>query len=299
MIPPNEAKPRLRRTMLFVPGNNPGMIQDAYIYKCDSIMIDLEDSVSFDEKDSARALVFLGLKTLRHGSKEVIVRINDPRTDTGLLDLEAMLRAGVKVIRLPKTESAEDIHYCDDQISRIEKESFLEPGSVSLLAAIESARGIMNCMSIAGASRRLVGIALGAEDYVTNLKTKRTPSGVELSFARSMILHAARCYGIAALDTVFSNVNDEEGLIRETTLIKDLGFDGKSVIHPKQIETINKIFTPSAQDIANALAVLGAIEEAKKKGSGVISLNGKMIDKPIVERAQHILELADAAKVHY
>ncbi|WP_320129690.1 aldolase/citrate lyase family protein [uncultured Sphaerochaeta sp.] len=295
----NKHEPRLRRTMLFVPGNNPGMIQDAYIYKCDSIMIDLEDSVSLNEKDSARALVFQGLKTLCHGTKEIVVRINDPRTRTGLMDLETMIRAGVRVIRLPKTESADDIRFCDEQISRIEKTISLEPGSVSLLAAIESARGIMNCMEIASASSRLIGIALGAEDYVTDLRTKRTSTGIELLFARSMILHAARSNGIAALDTVFSNINDEEGLIRETTLIKELGFDGKSVIHPKQIEIINKIFTPSEKDVTNALAVIEALKEAKQKGSGVISLNGKMIDKPIVERARHILELANAAKLHY
>jgi len=282
---------------LFVPGNNPGMIQDAYIYKCDSIMIDLEDSVSLNEKESARTLVFQSFKHLYHGTKEIVVRINDPRTKTGLLDLRAMIQAGVKVIRLPKTETADDIRYCDEQIGLIETLFSLESGSVLLIAAIESAKGIMNCMEIAGASTRLIGIALGAEDYVTDLRTRRTATGVELVFARSMILNAARSHGLAALDTVFSDINDEAGLIRETNLIKDLGFDGKSVIHPKQIEIINRIFTPSETDIANALLVIDAIEEAKMKGSGVISLNGKMIDKPIVDRAKHTLELARASNV--
>ncbi len=295
----NTEKHRLRRTMLFIPGNNPGMIQDAYIYKCDSIMVDLEDSVSLNEKDSARALTFQAVRTLFHGDKEIIVRINDPRTKTGHLDLEAMIRAGVTVIRLPKTESAEDIRFCANEISRIEKSLNLTPGAISLLAAIESARGIMNCMEIACASSRLIGIALGAEDYVTDLRTHRTATGIELLFARSMILHAARCNGIAAIDTVFSDINNVAGLEHETTLIKELGFDGKSVIHPKQIEVINGIFTPSKKEVTHALAVIEAIEEAEKKGSGVISLNGKMIDKPIVKRARHILELAKAAKLHY
>lgn len=290
-------KDRLRRTMMFVPGNNPGMIRDAYIYNCDSIMFDLEDSVSIQEKDSARALVFQGLKTIDYGDKELVVRINDPRDEGGINDLEAMVRAGVDVIRLPKTETADDVVYCDEQITRIEREIGMDEGTVSMMAAIESAEGVLNARAIANASDRLIGIALGAEDYVTDLKTQRTNTGVELMFARSMILHAARAAGLAALDTVYSDVNNEEGLIKEATLIKQLGFDGKSVINPRQIDPIIKIYTPTKKEIKKAEAIMEAIEEANKKGSGVIALNGKMIDKPVVLRAKRTLSLAKAAKV--
>lgn len=164
-----------------------------------------------------------------------------------------------------------------------------------MMAAIESAEGVLNAVEIAKASDRLIGIALGAEDYVTNMHTKRSPEGQELLFARSMILHSARNAGIAALDTVYSDVNNEEGLQHEVETIKQLGFDGKSVINPRQIPIVNRIFAPTEDEIEDAMNVIHAIEEAEEKGSGVIALNGKMIDKPIVERAERVLSLAEAA----
>ncbi|MFA9376620.1 MAG: citrate (pro-3S)-lyase subunit beta [Lachnotalea sp.] len=288
---------RLRRTMMFVPGNNPGMVKDAYIYNCDSIMFDLEDSVSITEKDAARALIYYAITTFNYAGKELVVRINDPATDVGLADLEAMVRAGAHVIRLPKTEKAEDVVFCDQQIGRIEQEIGKEVGTTKMMAAVESAEGVLNAREIAIASKRLIGIALGAEDYVTDMKTNRYADGMELLFARSMILHAARAAGIAAIDTVYSDVNNEEGLINEVKLIKQLGFDGKSVINPRQIKPIIQIYTPTEKEIQKSLAIMEAIKEANAKGSGVIALNGKMIDKPIVLRAQRVLKLAKAAKV--
>ncbi|GHT68746.1 putative citrate lyase, beta subunit [Spirochaetia bacterium] len=286
---------QLRRTMLFVPGNNPGMIRDAGIYKADCIMFDLEDSVSINEKDSARFLVFQALSTLSYPGKELVVRINDPNIQLGKDDLEAIIRTGKAVIRLPKTESAGDVSYCASLIENIEKKIGAEIGSTRMMAAIESAAGVLNAKEIAFASKRLIGIALGAEDYVTDLKTNRSPEGIELLFGRSMILLAARAAGIDAIDTVFTNVNDEEGFRREVMLIRQLGFDGKSIINPRQIKTIHEVFTPSEKEIANAFAVIAAIKEAEKNGSGVISLNGKMIDKPVVARAERVLDLARAA----
>jgi citrate lyase subunit beta/citryl-CoA lyase len=166
-----------------------------------------------------------------------------------------------------------------------------------MMAAIESAAGVLNARDIAFASERLIGIALGAEDYVTDLKTNRSPEGIELLFGRSMLLLAARAAGIDAIDTVYSDVNNEEGLRAEATLIKQLGFDGKSVINPRQIKVVHEVFTPTQKEIDKSLAILAAIKEANAKGSGVIALNGKMIDKPIVERARHNLALAVAAGV--
>lgn len=290
-------KERLRRTMMFVPGNNPGMIKDAYIYNCDCIMFDLEDSVSYAEKDAARSLVFHALTTIDYGDKELVVRVNALNTSIGIDDLEAMVRARIDVIRLPKTETAQDIIFCEEQVERIEKTVGIPVGTTKLMAAIESAQGVLNAPAIAMASKRLIGIALGAEDYVTDLKTSRSAEGIELLFARSMILQAARSAGISALDTVFSDVNDEEGLIAEAKHIKQLGFDGKSVINPRQIQPIIDIFTPTLKEIQKAKAVMEAIAEANRRGSGVISLNGKMIDRPFVLRAERVISLAKAAKI--
>ena len=288
---------RLRRTMLFVPGNNPGMIKDAGIYAQDAIMFDLEDSVSLAEKDAARFLVYEALMTMDYGDKELVVRINDPSARGGREDLEAIVRTRRAVIRLPKTETAEDVLLCEKEIARIEGECGMEEGSTPMMAAIESAAGVLNAREIAFSSKRLIGIALGAEDYVTDLKTNRSPGGIELLFGRSMILLAARAAGIDAIDTVYSDVNNEEGFRAEVELIHQLGFDGKSIINPRQIKTVHEIYTPSEKEIAKAQAVMEAIEEARRKGSGVISLNGKMVDRPIVLRAQRVLALARAAGV--
>ena len=286
---------RLRRSMLFVPGNNPGMIRDAHIYGSDSIMFDLEDSVSINEKDAARYLVYKALTSLKYGKKELVVRINALDTRLGIDDLEAIVRAQPHVIRLPKTETAQDVIDCEREIERIEREIGMPVGTTGMMAAIESAKGVLNAYDIARSSKSLIGIALGAEAYVTDLKTTRSPEGIELLFARSMIVNAARAAGIAALDTVYSDVNNEEGFRAEAELIKKLGFDGKSVINPRQIQPLHDVFNPSEKDIAKALAIMEAIKEAESRGSGVISLNGKMIDKPVVERARYMLERAEAA----
>ncbi len=293
MMEKRYTKDRLRRSMMFVPGNNPGMIADARIYGADSIMFDLEDSVAYTEKDTARFLVHNALRTLNFGKKEIVVRINDLASGLGIQDLEAIIPAGVHVVRLPKTDSAQDVVDCEREIARIEKKHGIPVGATGMMAAIESANGVLSAREIAHASDRLIGIALGAEDYVTDLKTTRS-DGIELLFARSMILNAARSAGIAALDTVYSDVNDEEGFLAEATLVKKLGFDGKSVINPRQIQPLHRCFMPSEKDLAKARAVMEAIEEAHRRGSGVISLKGKMIDKPVVIRAQRLIALAEA-----
>ena len=288
---------RLRRSMMFVPGNNPGMIRDAHIYGSDCIMFDLEDSVSINEKDAARFLVYKALTSLKYGKKELVVRINDLGSGLGVTDLEAMVRAQPDVIRLPKTETAQDVTDCETEIARIEREIGLPEGKTKMMAAIESAKGVLNAYDIARSSSRLIGIALGAEDYVTDLRTTRSPEGIELLFARSMIVNAARAAGIAALDTVYSDVNNEEGFIAEATLIKKLGFDGKSIINPRQIEPLHRVFTPTEKDIIKAKAIMEAIAEAELRGSGVASLNGKMIDKPVVERARYMIERASSLRI--
>ncbi len=282
--------------MLFIPGNNPGMLRDCHIYGADCIMLDLEDSVSIYEKDSARFLVYHALRTLDYGDVEILVRINSLQ-DGGVADLEAIVPLGKAIIRLPKTETPEDVLACEREIARIDAAHGLEVGSTGMMAAIESAEGVLNALAIARSSSRLIGLALGAEDYVTDLKTTRSVDGTELFFGRSMILHAARAAGIAAIDCVYSNVNDEDGLVQQTKLIHTMGFDGKSIINPRQIEPVHRVFTPTQKDIDQAVAIICALEEARAKGSGVISLNGKMVDRPIVLRAVYQLELARAAGV--
>ncbi|HEP2238945.1 TPA: citrate (pro-3S)-lyase subunit beta [Streptococcus pyogenes] len=287
---------RLRRTMMFVPGANAAMLRDAPLFGADSVMFDLEDSVSLKEKDTSRALVHFALKTFDYSSVETVVRVNG-LDSCGALDIEAVVLAGVNVIRLPKTETAQDIVDVEAVIERVERENGIEVGRTRMMAAIESAEGVLNAREIAKASKRLIGIALGAEDYVTNMKTRRYPDGQELFFARSMILHAARAAGIAAIDTVYSDVNNTEGFQNEVRMIKQLGFDGKSVINPRKIPLVNEIYTPTKKEIDHAKQVIWAIREAESKGSGVISLNGKMVDKPIVERAERVIALATAAGV--
>ena len=282
--------------MMFVPGNNPGMMQDAFIYGPDSIMLDLEDSVTLAEKDTARLLVYNALRTVDYGNIEMVVRINPLSTPYGHKDVEAVVKAGVDVVRMPKTETADEVREVEAAIENVETELGCV-GRTKIMAAIESALGVVNAYAIATASKRMMGIALGAEDYCANLKTQRTPEGTELLLARQTIVVAARAAGIDCIDTVFSNLNDMDAFRREVETIKKLGFDGKSIINPRQIEIVNEVFTPSQKDIDKAVAIVGALHEAARRGSGVIALNGKMIDKPVVIRAQHTIDLAIAAGV--
>jgi citrate lyase subunit beta/citryl-CoA lyase len=289
---------RLRRTMMFLPGSNASMVRDAYIYGADSIMFDLEDAVAITEKDSARLLVHNAIKTIDYGKTELVVRVNGLDTPYGRDDIEAMVRAGVHVIRLPKTERKEDIHAVEAVIEEVERKIGREVGSTRMMAAIEGPIGVINAYEIATASKRLMGIALGAEDYVTSMKTKRYPDGMELLGARTQIVIAARAAGINAIDTVYTDVDNEEGFRREVKMIKQLGFDGKSVINPRQIPHVNEIYAPTPEEIKKSADVVRAANDAKERGLGVISLNGKMIDKPIVDRAERVLQLAKAAGLY-
>ena len=284
---------KLRRSMLFLPGANAAMLSTSFVYKPDSIMFDLEDAVSIKEKDSARLLVAQTLKLpvyKEHGI-ETVVRINALNTPFGLKDLEAVVRAGVDVVRLPMTNSAEDIHELEAQVERIEKECGREVGSTKLMAAIESAQAVVNAVSIAKSSPRLIGIALAAFDYLVDMQTERG-DGTELFYARCAVLHAARVADIDAFDVVYSNVNDDEGFLKEVSLIKKLGYNGKSLINPRQIELLHNAYAPTVSEVENAKKVVEAAEEGERRGLGVVSLNGKMIDAPIIARAQKTIELA-------
>ncbi|MFC0225130.1 citrate (pro-3S)-lyase subunit beta [Serratia aquatilis] len=288
---------RVRRSMLFVPGANAAMISNAFIYMADAIMFDLEDSVALREKDSARLLVFHALQHPRYRQVETIVRVNGLDSPFGIADLEAVVSAGVDIVRLPKTDCAQDVLDMECEIERIELRCGREVGSTGMLAAVESARGITQANDIALASKRLIGIALGAEDYVRDLRTERSAEGIELLFARSAILQAARAAGIAAFDTVYSDAANESGFIQEATLIKQLGFDGKSLINPRQIELLHHIYAPTRAQCDQARQIIEAAEAAEREGSGVVSLNGKMVDSPVIARAQLLLQRAQLSGI--
>ncbi|AVT68237.1 citrate (pro-3S)-lyase subunit beta [Vibrio anguillarum] len=283
---------KLRRSMLFVPSSNAAMLSNAFIYTPDAIMFDLEDSVSLREKDTARMLVYNALQHPLYQNIETIVRVNALESDFGHADVRAVVKAGVNAVRLPKTDTLQDVVDMELAIEQAEIEFGRKLGSTKMLAAIESAMGVNNAVEIACGSKRLIGIALGAEDYVRDLRTQRTSEGTELLFARCSILQAARAAGVMAFDTVYSDANNDEGFLHEAEQIKTLGFDGKSLINPRQIEMIHNVFAPSQKEVDHAYAVIEVAQDAEQQGSGVVSLNGKMVDAPIIERARWTLERA-------
>ena len=290
-------KIKLRRTMMYVSGSNPANIAQAGIYSSDSLMFDLEDSVSVNEKDAARFVVFNALRKFDYGDIETVVRINGINTELGKHDIQAMVRAKPDIIRLPKAERAADVLEAEQLIEAVEREIGMEVGTVKLMAAVESPLGIINAMEIATSTPRLIAMAIGAEDFVTNMHTTRSAGGVELASARGSLLIACRAAGIYAIDTVYSDLNNDEGFLDEVRLIHQMGFDGKSCIHPRQIDPVHMVFTPGEKEIDYAIRTFEAIDEAERKRSGVIALDGKMIDEPMVERARRIIRLALAAGV--
>ncbi len=292
-----ERKNRLRRSMLFVPGANAAMLSNAFIYPADALMFDLEDAVAVREKDAARRLVYHTLQHPLYRDIETIVRVNALDSQWGIDDLEAVIRAGVDIVRLPKTDTAEDVIAMEKEIARIERDCGRQPGSTGMLAAIESAKGILQAPAIAQASPRLIGIALGAEDYVRDIRTERSADGIELLFARCTILQAARAAGIQAFDTVYSDANNEAGFLQEAEHIKQLGFDGKSLVNPRQITLLHNLYAPTQKDVDHARRVVEAAEAAEREGLGVVSLNGKMIDSPIIARAHLVLSRAELSGV--
>jgi citrate lyase subunit beta/citryl-CoA lyase len=287
---------KLRRSMLFIPGSNAAMLSTAFVYRPDSIMFDLEDAVALSEKDSARLLVYHALQLPAYKGIETVVRINPLDTPYGLKDVEAAVRGGAEIIRLPKTDCAEDIHQLEREVEHIERECGREVGSTRLMAAIESASGVVNAVAIATASPRMDSIALAGFDYVVDMQTQRG-DGTELFYARCAVLHAARAAKIDAFDVVFSDVNDDEGFLKEVEVAKRLGFNGKSLINPRQIELLHKAYMPTAKEISKAEFIVDAAEKAEREGLGVVSLNGKMVDPPVVLNARRILALANPAFV--
>jgi len=286
---PATTRDRLRRSRLYIPGNQPKLMINAYIHEPDGIILDLEDSVSPAEKSSARLIVRNALRTLNFGQSERMVRINQGAL--GKEDLRELVPEAVNVFLIPKVESARDIHEVDRFIKGL-SEQCGRPEPPFLMPILESARGILHAEDIATASPAIVALAIGLEDYTADLGVPRTPEGRESLWARSMLVNAARSAGIQAIDTVFSDVQDEDGLRASVLEAKQLGFDGKGCIHPRQIRPIHEEFAPDPEAVKKAQAIVAAFEDATAKGLGVVSLGSKMIDPPVVARAQFTLELA-------
>jgi len=291
-----ESKSRLRRTMMFVPGNSPKMINNAEIYGADTLMFDVEDSIAISQKDAARMMVKYALKYLPFNC-ETAVRVNHvTQTPFGMDDLKAILPSKPDLIRLPKTESVDEVRLVTNLIEKVETKEGFPEGSINIICAIESVRGLYEARAIAK-EKRVVAIALGGEDFIADLRTQRTAHGIELYYARSQILMAARDANIQAMDTVFADVYNLEGFRKEVTDSKDMGFDGKSVIHPLQIGIVHEIYTPTEQQITHSVKVLASYKDAIANNRGVITVDGKMIDGPIVVRAERIVAQAKAAGV--
>lgn len=284
----------MRRTMLFLPSNNPNLMMNGSALEADSLIFDLEDAVAPDQKDAARDLLKSALRYLDFGRHEIIVRINGLDTPYWKADLRAILQEKVDVIMPPKVCDAAYIQELDAEMSALEAEFGIEPGKVKILALLETAMGIENAYPIARASRRMIGLFLGAEDLSADLRCARTKEGEEIRYARGKIVSSARAAGIEVYDTPFTDVRDLDGLEADARFAKGLGFSGKACISPAHLGVVNRVFSPTEKDVQYALEVFAAIEEAKRLGKGAISLRGKMIDAPIVARAQQTIDAAIA-----
>ena len=283
---------------MFMNAQKPGLIKDAYIYGCDSIMLDLEDAVAENQKDSARFSLYHALKSIDYGDTEVIVRINGLDTPHWKEDIRVVVAGGADGIRIAKCESAQDVKTVEAATEEAEKEFGVEVGRTLLMAALESPKGILNAYEICSASNRMFGVALSGGDFRKCMRTKFQMDGIDLLAARGQMLLAARAAGIQCFDTVFTNLDDDEGFMAELKQNKAMGFDGKSLINPKQIRPVHEILAPTKKEIMNAERIITAYREQSAAGIGVFTLDGKMIDLAFIPGAEHTLKLAKASGLY-
>lgn len=283
----------MRRSMLFLPGNTPNIIVNGEILGADAVILDLEDAVAPTEKDSARILVRNAIGLMGFGKCEVIVRINSTDTDFWKKDLDAIIPVKPTLIMPPKTGCAEDVKRVDDYITQLEEKLGMPRNTVKLIPLIETALGVENAFSIASASDRVAAIFLGGEDLTADMRCKRTKEGNEINYARCRMVMAARAAGVDVYDTPFTDVNDDEGIYVDAQYAKSLGFTGKASISPRHVKAINAVFSPSQKDIDYAYEVMEAIRIGKEQGKGAVALRGKMIDAPIVARAEQTIAMAE------
>jgi citrate lyase subunit beta/citryl-CoA lyase len=288
-IPPASASDRLRRSRLYLPGNEPKFMINAGLYQSDGIILDLEDSVHPGEKDAARLLVRNALGAVDFGGAERMIRIN--QLPLGLEDLAAIVPEGPDLVLIPKVERREQVIEVDHAVEEIlSRTGAARP--LWLMPILESAEGIERAHEIANASARIVALAVGLEDYTADLGVPKTREGSETLYARMRLVNAARAAGLQAIDSVYGDVGDVEGLVAWAARSRAMGFEGMGCVHPRQIEPIHEAFAPSRAEIDRALRIEGAFRDAREKGLGVVSLGSKMIDPPVVERARRLVERA-------
>lgn len=284
----------MRRSMLFLPGNTPNILQNGDALGADAVIFDLEDAVAPDQKDAARILVRNTMTYLDFSRVEVIVRINSVDTDFWKKDLEIILPLKPSLIMPPKSSCAEDVLTVDAYMSQMEDQLGFARNTVRLIPLIETALGVENAYQIASCTPRVAAIFLGGEDLTADLQCKRTKESQEIEYARSRMVCAARAAGVDVYDTPFTDVNDDEGIRIDAEKAKSLGFTGKSAISPRHVPVINEVFSPSQRDIDYAYEVMEAIRRGKEEGRGAVALRGKMIDAPVVSRAKRVIETAEA-----
>lgn len=299
MIPrPKPEKFRLRRTMMFMNAQKPGLLKDAYIYGSDSIILDLEDAVAENQKDAARFSLYHAMQTIDYGNTEVIVRINGLDTPHWREDIRCVVASGADGIRIAKCESADDVHQVEAATLAAEREFGLEEGRTLLMAALESPQGIPNAYEIVTASDRLFGCAISGGDFRKSMHVRIEKGGIEMLTARGMMLLAARAAGVQCFDTMFPNIDDMEAFREEVVQNRQMGFDGKSIVSPRQIRLVHEIFAPTAKEIAYAEKLVRSFNEQADSGIGVYTVDGKMVDIPFFEDARRTLELAKACGVY-
>jgi citrate lyase subunit beta/citryl-CoA lyase len=289
-LPPPSARDRLRRSRLYLPGNEPKFFMSAGLYEPDGIILDLEDSVHPDEKDAARLLVRNALRTVDFQAAERMVRIN--QLPLGLEDLDAVVPERPDLILIPKTEAVEQVEEVDARVLELLGS---EDQSVWLMPILETALGIERAFDIGRASERVVALTIGLEDYAADLGVPRSADGAESAYARKRLVNAAKAAGAQAIDSVYGQVDDLDGLREWGERGRRLGFEGMGCVHPRQIPVIHEAFAPSSAEIERSRKIVEAFEAAQAEGLGVVSLGSKMIDPPVVEQALRVVERARAA----
>lgn len=285
----------LFRTYMYVPGIQEQMLAKAPERGADAYILDLEDSVPPAEKQNARKMVSNALPDIASRTRAALfVRVNGIGTDHFVEDLFSVAHVSLTGISVPKIESPRQIPIVEELLKEAERRRGLEPHSLGLIANIESALGLVHVHEILKAGKRIVGVSLGGEDYALDLDIARTESAEELNYARQSLAVAARAAEVQAIDMVFPDVKNEQGLIANTLAGRRMGFRGKQIIHPKQVAVVNELLSPSEQEISRARAVVSAYEEAERSGKGAIALEGQMVDRPVYERARRLLSLSKA-----
>ncbi len=283
-----KAPSRPRRSMLYMPGSNPRALEKAKTLAADSLILDLEDAVAVDAKAEARRLVAEAVKGGGYGPRELIIRINGLDTPWGLEDLQAACAAEPDAILLPKVESAEMVQHAEALMTQ-----YGAPARTTIWCMMETPRGILRAEEIAGASKRLGGFVMGTNDLTKELQARHTPDRLPLIPSFALCLLAARAEGLAIIDGTFTDLNDDEGLIASCRQGVELGFDGKTLLHPKQLAAANEAFAPSDAEIEQARRIIEAFEKAETEGKGVVLLDGKLVENLHVAEAKNLLAKAE------